>query len=114
MFPIGHRWEHYHKVSLIGDAAHLMPPYTGEGINVAVEDAVELAQAFIRSAETKDLQNSGHKRQNLQRRDVFMSNIRAGALVLEQGANFFTPGAPHSTIHTWLRNNAMGTGAIWA
>jgi len=45
-------------VTLIGDAAQLMTPYVCEGISVAMRDAVDLAQAIIRSAETEDLQKS--------------------------------------------------------
>lgn len=42
--PLDQQWEAQHDITLIGDAAHWMPPFAGEGVNMAMLDALQLSE----------------------------------------------------------------------
>ncbi|MVN74813.1 NAD(P)-binding protein [Hymenobacter sp. HMF4947] len=48
-FPPTQAWASQPNLTLLGDAAHLMPPYAGEGVNMAMLDALELSNCLADS-----------------------------------------------------------------
>ena len=44
--PLEQTWEALPNLTMLGDAAHLMPPYAGEGVNMAMLDALELSDCL--------------------------------------------------------------------
>jgi 2-polyprenyl-6-methoxyphenol hydroxylase-like FAD-dependent oxidoreductase len=86
--PPDQYWEALPDLSMLGDAAHLMPPYAGEGVNMAMLDALELSRC-LSSSEFPDTQAAiaAYERQ---------MRLRAGAIAtmtLEQTASLHSAGA---------------------
>lgn len=42
--PLDQTWEPLPNLTMLGDAAHVMPPFAGEGVNMAMRDALELSE----------------------------------------------------------------------
>jgi 2-polyprenyl-6-methoxyphenol hydroxylase-like FAD-dependent oxidoreductase len=45
-FPLNQEWTALPNLTMIGDAAHRMPPYAGEGVNMTMQDSFELAECL--------------------------------------------------------------------
>jgi len=44
--PLNQTWQALPNLTMLGDAAHVMPPFAGEGVNMAMLDALELSQCL--------------------------------------------------------------------
>jgi len=44
--PLDQTWKPLANLTMLGDAAHLMPPFAGEGVNMAMLDALELSECL--------------------------------------------------------------------
>ena len=50
--PLDQQWQAQLNITLIGDAAHWMPPFAGEGVNMAMLDALQLSESLTSGAFT--------------------------------------------------------------
>ena len=99
--PEGYRWEHKKGVTVLGDAAHLMTPFAGEGVNLAFDDAMRLSKAIIEGVE----EGGEVVDQNIRvfEEDMFVRAGHAQRMTHGMmGDMFFTEGAPRSSMQSWL------------
>ena len=49
MLPTDFAWTSKQGLTMLGDAAHLMTPFAGEGVNLAMLDALDLSKAIVKA-----------------------------------------------------------------
>ena len=102
MLPVGFSWDHKPGFTLLGDAAHLMTPFAGEGVNLAFRDCLELCKRLIPALKSgsKDALDKSIRDYEV---DMFQRAKKAQTLTLgKMNDMYFTPGAPRTSIDSWL------------
>ena len=91
MLPVGHRWDFHAGVTLLGDAAHLMSPFSGEGVNLAMLDATDLARTISECSNLEDAVRTYE--------ETMFARAEIAARGADQGlAHSIAPDAPTGTL----------------
>ena len=86
--PLDQTWEALPNVTMLGDAAHVMPPFAGEGANMAMLDALELSECL-----TSDTYNTLQEAISLYEINMRKRAAIAAQESLENGERMHSEGA---------------------
>ncbi|KAJ4373278.1 hypothetical protein N0V83_003572 [Neocucurbitaria cava] len=120
--PVGLTWWHKPGITLLGDAAHLMTPFAGIGVNTAFYDAVLLADAITSHAESEaattkeEAQDDGLDARIVQYERKMFEHAHEGQARTEGAMKdmLLTPGAPRTSIESWVCRHAKAETPAWS
>ncbi|KAF4549629.1 FAD-binding domain-containing protein 16 [Elsinoe fawcettii] len=116
----GARWAHRPGVTLVGDAAHVLVPWAGEGVNLSLQDSVKLADAIITANQTAGEKGSVSaetvsREVRKYEEDMFVRAEKTSRLSLDMmNCMFYETGAPDLTIERYVTLAVSDAAPWWA
>lgn len=99
-FPLDQHWPALPNLTMLGDAAHRMPPYAGEGVNMAMQDAFELAECLTGSGFESMQAAIAHYEAGMLKRSSEVTQV-----TLESTENLHSPDAVQRLLRMFEEHN---------
>lgn len=103
--PTGLRWDRVPGVTLLGDAAHVMSPFAGEGANLALFDGAELARELLGHPGDVEAALAAYEA------DLFTRSAEKAADAARNLDVIFSPDAPAPLVEVFAGFDAARAGA---